>query len=81
MDSREYQSVIDKIYRFKHLGVSVAEKTGAVLIGKAPYIAPMAVLNSLYPPISMADIERIEKKINIPIPHAYRFFLTHISNI
>ena len=80
MTLKEYKSIIDKLYKFAHLGVEKAAKTGAIKIGKAPYIAPEAVINSLYPPIRNSDVDHIEEEINIVIPDSYRYFLTNISN-
>ncbi len=47
----------DLIYRFQNQGIEESQSTGAILIGKAPHIAPEAWLNTLYPPLSKNDVQ------------------------
>jgi hypothetical protein len=70
--------VLNELYRFKSLGQHTTEG-GAVLIGRAPHIAPLAWLHSLYPPLSLADIADLEGKLKMPVPHEYKQFL-QLSN-
>ncbi len=68
------------IERYKSLGIKYVPATGATLIGRAPHIASEAWLNTLYDPITLTDIEDMEKSMGRTIPDPYRDFLLNCSN-
>ena len=70
----------DLIYRFQNLGIEESQSTSAILIGKAPHIAPEAWLNTLYPPLSKNDVQALEKELGMEIPIDYKKFLLDVSN-
>lgn len=70
----------DLIYRFQNQGIEESQSTGAILIGKAPHIAPEAWLNTLYPPLSKNDVQALEKELGMEIPIDYKKFLLDVSN-
>lgn len=62
----------DLIYRFQNQGIEESQSTGAILIGKAPHIAPEAWLNTLYPPLSKNDVQALEKELGMEISIDYK---------
>lgn len=68
------QSVIDRLNSFRNLGEKVLSD-GTHLIGKAPHIAPMAWLHSLYPPLTDGQIIEMEAQLGLIIPNEYKIFL------
>lgn len=70
----------DLIYRFQNQGIEESQSTGAILIEKAPHIAPEAWLNTLYPPLSKNDVQALEKELGMEIPIDYKKFLLDVSN-
>lgn len=80
MGHSDYQSIISQVMKFSNLGLERSEVTGAILIGRAPHVAPRAVINSMYQPISDDDVKFIESEIGLEMPSDYKYFLTHISN-
>ncbi len=80
MEHPNYQTIISKVMKFSDLGLERSEVTGAIKIGRAPHVAPLAVINCLYQPIEDKDVRFIEKETGLKIPSAYKYFLTHISN-
>ena len=75
-----YNYINELLYKFSSLGVKTIEKTGATLIGYAPFIAPEAWLNHLFKPLTMDSICLLEDRIKRPIPDGYRDFLMYFSN-
>ena len=75
-----YEKIKEMIFKFSNLGLEISEATGAIKIGKAPHVAPLAVINEMYPVITNEEVMYIEDKINLHIPESYRFFLTNFSN-
>lgn len=69
---------LDILMSYDNLGEKKL-KDGTVLIGKAPHIAPMAWLHSIYPPLSESDINILEDQIKKIIPEPYKEFLK-VSN-
>lgn len=63
---------------YNYLGEEVAE-TGALLIGRAPHVAKLAWLHSIYPPLNDQQISELESRMQIKIPSSYVDFL-HTSN-
>jgi SMI1 / KNR4 family (SUKH-1) len=68
------------IYKFQDLGVERSISNGAILIGKAPHIAPEAWLNSLYQPLDITDVKVLETELGTDIPIDYKNFLLNVSN-
>jgi hypothetical protein len=52
---------------------------GTHLIGKAPHIAPLAWLHTIYPGLTDENISELEEKIGVSIPDSYKDFL-RLSN-
>lgn len=67
------------LMRYAPLGVEHS-KNGALLIGKAPHIAELAWLNTLYPCLSAEEVAQLEMRLQCPIPAAYKQFLMQCSN-
>jgi len=68
-----YESLeILKGYSF--LGEKILDD-GTLLIAKAPHIAPLAWLHSIFPPLSPEDIFTLEEQLNGKIPASYKDFL------
>lgn len=74
-----FNEVKKLLFRFEYLGIEKSE-LGAILIGKAPHIAPMAWLHSLYPTLTEIDVDILEKKLETIIPKDYKDFLLNYSN-
>ena len=75
-----YEKIEEMIFKFSNLGLEISEATGAIKIGKAPHVAPLAIINAMYPVITNEEVKHIEDEINLHIPESYRYFLTHFSN-
>jgi len=73
-------NLVKLIERYKPLGIEYVPTTGATLIGRAPHIAPEAWLNTLYDPITISDIDKMENSMGRVIPVQYRNFLLNCSN-
>jgi hypothetical protein len=67
------------VFKFEKLGIRKISN-GAILIGKAPHIAPEAWLNELYPTLNEVDIAELESELNKKIPIVYKNFLIEFSN-
>lgn len=76
----DYSEIKALIEKFVPYGIKHVEKTGAILIGYAPFIAPEAWLNHLFPPLSPQQIYDLERSLNQPIPDEYKQFLMYFSN-
>jgi hypothetical protein len=74
-----FDVVKQQLFKFENLSKEVT-RSGAVLIGHAPHIAPMAWLHSIYPVLTEEDIIELEAELKKPIPEAYRDFLKNYSN-
>lgn len=75
-----YDKIKELIFKFSNLGLEISKETGAIKIGKAPYIAPLAIINCLYNVITEKDVKYIENEIKHTIPLSYKRFLTQFSN-
>lgn len=75
-----FEAVKKELFKFKHLGEERVAETGALLIGRAPHIAPQAWLHKLYLVLSNNDIIKLEKDLNTAIPDDYKNFLLNCSN-
>ena len=67
------------VYKFEKLGTQKLID-GAALIGKAPHIAPKAWLNTIYPSLSLKEIEVLESELSTNLPVLYRDFLLNSCN-
>lgn len=74
-----FEEVKKELYSFEYLGLEKSE-LGAILIGKAPHIAPVAWLHSLYPTLTNEDLDLLEKELDTNIPKEYKDFLLNYSN-
>ncbi|MBA3827882.1 MAG: SMI1/KNR4 family protein [Taibaiella sp.] len=74
-----FEEIKNILFEYNRLGEDVTS-SGAILIGKAPHIAPLAWLHSLFPPLNNIDIQTIEKNVGISIPEAYKNFLGMYGN-
>ena len=80
MDMKEYQLIKDLLYKFSDLGVEKSKETGAIKIGRAPHIAPLAVLNCIYPTINNEQVKYVETELGRRLPESLKLFMTHFSN-
>lgn len=71
-------SALDMLYKFEGLGIERMEN-GTVLIGKAPHIAPLAWLHSIFSGLNEEQIKMLETQLKRRIPNDYIKFL-RISN-
>lgn len=76
----KYQELKELMYKYQDYGLEVSPVTGAIKIGRAKHVAPLAWSNELYPVLSNEEIESLEKEIGLRIPDAYKVFLTTFSN-
>jgi hypothetical protein len=67
------------LFKFKDLGEEFA-RNGTMLIGRAPHIARLAWLHSIYPVLNDQEIAVLENEVKTRIPPPYREFLTTSSN-
>jgi hypothetical protein len=72
--------IMQLLLKFSPLGTKRNEKTGALLVGPAPHIAPKAWLNHIFDPTDDRCVNELEEEMNIKIPSSYVDFLTHFSN-
>lgn len=74
-----FTKIKEQLYEFEKLGLEVSE-LGATLIGKAPHIAPMAWLHTIYPTLNDSDILELEDELGTKLPGEYKDFLLNYSN-
>jgi len=67
------------IYRFEKLGISNSSD-GAILIGKAPHVAPEAWLNEIFPVLDNDEINDLEVQLETELPLKYKDYLMQFSN-
>lgn len=77
---KDYKAIENLLYKFSNLGLEKSKETGAIKIGRAPHIAPLAVLNCIYPTINNDQVNYIETEIGRPLPESLKSFMTHFSN-
>lgn len=75
-----FEEIKNELFEFKHLGEETVAETGALLIGRAPHVAPQAWLHKIYPVLSNDDIAKLETDLRTTIPNEYKHFLQHCSN-
>lgn len=76
----KWNKIKELLLKYSYLGIEVSKYTGAILIGKAPHIGTKAWLNSIYPPIKVEELVKIEESVGNTIPDSYARFLTNRSN-
>jgi hypothetical protein len=69
-----FDQILKLLKNYDYLGVKKTQN-GTLLIGKAPHIAPMASLHSIYPPLTDEEIKNLELSIGLDIPPDYKSFL------
>lgn len=69
----KYRS-LDLLLDYQYLGKEELPN-GTLLIGKAPHIAPMAWLHSIYAPLKLTEIEQLEEDCKHTISDDYKDFL------
>uniref|UniRef100_UPI0026050911 SMI1/KNR4 family protein n=1 Tax=Chryseobacterium sp. TaxID=1871047 RepID=UPI0026050911 len=74
-----YKEINALIYKFENLGLG-SSSDGAILIGKAPHVAPEAWLNELFPTLNESEICSVEEQLKTTIPKGYKDFLMNFSN-
>lgn len=74
-----YNKIKELIYKFQDLGIENS-RDGAVLIGRAPHIAPRAWLNTMFPALKENEVEILEEQLKTNIPNDYKDFLLNFSN-
>ena len=75
-----FEKVKEEIFKYEHLGEEVVPETGALLIGRAPHVAPQAWLHSIYPVLNNEEILQLEQIVGTELPGTYKFFLMNASN-
>jgi hypothetical protein len=70
--------ILDALRKYEYLGTQKLND-GTELIGRAPHIAPMAWLHTIYMPLSNEEIMELESRVQQRIPSSYKNFLL-ISN-
>ncbi|SEW25279.1 SMI1 / KNR4 family (SUKH-1) [Chryseobacterium wanjuense] len=75
----KYKKINGLIYKFENLGIENSSD-GAILIGKAPHIAPEAWLNEIFPVLDSKEIKILEEQLKTDIPEDYKNFLMNFSN-
>lgn len=76
----KYKRVRELVLKYSYLGTKVDPVNGALLIGKAPHIAPYAWLNKLYPPLDSVEFKELRENLEPCIPSAFEYFLKDFSN-
>lgn len=74
-----FEEVKKEILRYKHLGEETSGN-GTLLIGRAPHIARLAWLHSIYPTLNEQDIDVLKSELQTDIPDPYKHFLKNCSN-
>jgi len=75
-----FENVKEEIFKYKHLGEEEVPETGALLIGRAPHVARLAWLHSLYPVLNNEEVLQLEQVVRTEIPESYKSFLMNASN-
>lgn len=76
----DYSKIKELLMKYSNLGLEISQETGAIKIGKAPHIARLAIINCLYPTLSLSDIKRLEYELDRPLPRSFKDFLMNFSN-
>ena len=63
-----------RLFKYEKLGTE-KQSNGTELIGKAPHIAPLAYLHSIYKGLNNEEIDRLEQDLETEIPKDYKDFL------
>lgn len=69
-----YNYIISELKPYEKYGSTVQEN-GTKLIGKAPHIAPLAWLHSIYKGLEIDEIREVESKLDTELPKDYSEFL------
>ncbi|AUC15800.1 hypothetical protein BTO06_11855 [Tenacibaculum sp. SZ-18] len=64
----------NRLNKYEKLGIE-KQSNGTELIGKAPHIAPLAYLHSIYKGLNNDEIGRLEQELKTEIPKDYKEFL------
>jgi len=75
-----YNFIILELKPYEKYG-SIIQKNGTKLIGKAPHIAPMAWLHSIFQGLDINDLQIIASELNTVIPKDYADFLTFSNGL
>jgi hypothetical protein len=68
------KEIRNRLSKYEKLGVE-KQSNGTELIGKAPHIAPLAYLHSIYKGLNTKEIDRLEQELETEIPIDYKKFL------
>ena len=68
------KEIRNRLSNYEKLGVE-KQSNGTELIGKAPHIAPLAYLHSIYKGLNKEEIDRLERELETEIPTDYKKFL------
>jgi len=72
--------IISELKPYEKYG-TIIQENGTKLIGKAPHIAPMAWLHSIFKGLEINDVEIIATELNTEIPKEYVEFLTFSNGL
>ena len=68
------KEIRQRLSKYEKLGTE-KQSNGTELIGKAPHIAPLAWLHSIYKGLSNEEISKLEQELETDIPKDYKEFL------
>ena len=72
--------IISELKPYEKYGKEIQEN-GTILIGKAPYIAPLAYIHSIFEKLKPEEIIKIEDKLKTKIPEDYKLFLKFTNGL
>jgi hypothetical protein len=72
---KDIRNTIDQLVEKYKIGGITTLTDGALLVCKAPYVAPMAWVHSFYKGLAQNEIEELEVKLGTSIPDQYKDFL------
>lgn len=76
-----WETILEVIYRWKHLGVKTTDLTKATLVGHVPHVAPEAWFHSYYLGLNDIEIHELESKMEIIFPKSIHEFLAYSNGI
>ena len=68
------KKILNRLRKFQKFGTE-KQPNGTLLIGKAPHIAPLAWLHTIYKGLNEKELENLEKEVGTKIPEDYIEFL------
>ena len=72
--------IISELKPYEQYG-TITQENGTKLIGRAPHIAPMAWLHSIFKGLEINDVKITASELNTEIPNDYAEFLTFSNGL